>query len=312
MRPTTILDATHDHTPSRATNRGVWLIMLAAVLWGTVGVSTQILYHVSAANPLSVGFFRLGVAAPTLVATCLARLGGRALHIKRRDFVIMALIGVMLALYQACFFAAIALVGVTIATLVTLCAAPVIVALLSALVFRERPSPRVLLALLLALVGIALVVGFRADAQHAAPNPVGVALALGSALGYAVVALAGRALAARYDALQINAVGFTMGALALLPLALASGFVVSYPPQGWLLLLYLGLVPTALAYVLFLMGMRSTPATIASIVTLLEPLTATALAWILFGERLGPPGLVGAALLLSALVALARPARLKK
>jgi len=77
--------------------------------------------------------------------------------------------------------------------------------------------------------------------------------------------------------------------------------VVSYPTAGWLLLLHLGLLPTALAYVLFLFAMRHTSATVASIVTLLEPLTSTVLAWALFGEQLGPLGLPGALLLLGAI-----------
>jgi DME family drug/metabolite transporter len=66
-------------------------------------------------------------------------------------------------------------------------------------------------------------------------------------------------------------------------------------------LLYLGLVPTALAYWLFLNGLRHTPATTASILTLAEPLTSTVLAALLFGERLAPLGLLGAALLLAAM-----------
>ncbi|MBA3825957.1 MAG: DMT family transporter, partial [Ktedonobacterales bacterium] len=133
----------------------------------------------------------------------------------------------------------------------------------------------------------------------------GALLASGSALGYALVTLMGRALV-RYHPLQTMTVGFATGALTLLPLALATGFVVRYPPVGWLLLIYLGSVPTALAYSLFLAGIARTPATVASITTLLEPLTATILAAIIFGERLTPLGLVGAALLLSAVVVLAR------
>ncbi|GAC1461850.1 MAG: EamA family transporter [Ktedonobacterales bacterium] len=286
---------------------GRWLIMLAAVLWGTVGVTTQMLYRISATNPLSVGFFRLGLATPCLAVACWSLLGRRMFHIARRDLAVMALIGMMLALYQVCFFAAIARVGVTVATLVTLCTAPVLVALLSVACARERLARPVVLALVCAVSGIGLVVGGRPGAARTAADTVGVLLALGSALGYAVVTLAARAIAGRYHALQINTVGFGCGALVLLPIALASGFAVIYPARGWLLLVYLGTVPTALAYVLFLTGMRSTIATVASILTLLEPLTATLLAWVLFGERLGPLGLVGACLLLGAMAVLARP-----
>ena len=88
-------------------------------------------------------------------------------------------------------------------------------------------------------------------------------------------------------------------ALVLLPSgrSLAVGFGL----LAAALLLYLGLVPTALAYVLFLTGMRSITATVASIATLIEPLTSTVLAWLLFDEQLGPLGLFGAALLLGAI-----------
>jgi DME family drug/metabolite transporter len=126
------------------------------------------------------------------------------------------------------------------------------------------------------------------------------------------VTLSGRAVAGRYHPLQINAIAFAAGALTLLPVAALTGLVISYPPVGWALLLYLGLVPSALAYGLFVNGMRSTPATVASVLTLLEPLSATILAAALFGERLGAPGFVGGALLLGAIVLLALAGSHKK
>jgi DME family drug/metabolite transporter len=134
----------------------------------------------------------------------------------------------------------------------------------------------------------------------------GVLFALGSGFGYAVLALCSRALAGRYHPLQPISVGFAVGAVLLLPFALATGFVATYPLAGWGLLLYLGLVPTAFAYWLFLQGMKHTTATTASILTLLEPLTSAALAAALFGERLGPLGFAGAALLLGAMAILLR------
>jgi DME family drug/metabolite transporter len=289
----------------KTSRRGVWLILLAATLWGTVGVTTQALYHLTATNALSIGFFRLALATPALALGCFSLIGWRMFRVARRDLAVIALLGLMLALYQVCFFGAIALVGVAIATLVTLCSAPVLVALISAFLTGERPSRVVIAALALAIAGVTLVVGFQPGARQQAINPIGIALALGSALGYALVALSSRAVAGRYHPLQINAIAFAAGALALLPAAILTGFVVTYPPMGWALLLYLGLIPSALAYGLFLTGMRSTPATVASVLTLVEPLTATILAVALFGERLGALGLIGGALLLGAILVLA-------
>jgi DME family drug/metabolite transporter len=108
-------------------------------------------------------------------------------------------------------------------------------------------------------------------------------------------------MSAQAHSLLINRLAFPIGALLLFAITLPGGLTVSYPPVGWGLLLYLGLVPTALAYALFFRGMRSTTATAATIITLIEPLTATILASVLFQERLGPLGLLGGALLLLAL-----------
>lgn len=282
--------------------RGLLLIVLTAVLWGTVGVTTKSLYQLTDTNALSIGFFRLLISAPVLLLACWLTLGARAFRIPARDLLFMVLIGVAMATYQVCYFAAIARVGVAVAVLITLCTAPVMVALISALLLRERLSRPVLLALGSALAGTILLVWSGPSAAGPADVALaGILLALGSALGYTIITLCSRTLAGRYHPLQPITVGFSAGALMLLPFALATGLTLSYPPAGWALLAYMGLVPTALAYVLFLAGMRHTSATVATIATLIEPLTSTALAWLIFGEQLGPLGLLGALLLLGAI-----------
>jgi DME family drug/metabolite transporter len=232
-------------------------------------------------------------------------------HIRRRDIAVMMLIGVLIALDQSAYVVAIAYTGAAVATLIAICMAPVLVTLASVTLARERLSRRGILALVSALTGTALLIGFRPGTSVPHGTLTGVLFALLSAGGYAGVILCGRFIAGRYHPLQTTTIGFGTGTLVLLGIALATGFVAAYPPQGWLLLAYLGAVPTALAYGLFLHGMRSTPASVASIVVLLEPLTATLLAWALFGERLGPFGLLGACLLLGALVVLSRSERSK-
>ena len=118
--------------------------------------------------------------------------------------------------------------------------------------------------------------------------------------------LGGRALK-YYHPSQVNAASFGLGALILFACSLATTrLVFSYPAESWLLLVYMGCIPTALAYILFQAGMRSTPATLTSILTLAEPLTAAILAWLLFGERLSLLGILGALLLLGTIFLLAR------
>jgi drug/metabolite transporter, DME family len=293
------------HRDARA-RRGLLLVMSSAVAWGTVGVATQTLYGISATNPHSVGFLRLALALPALVAAGAATLGRRMLRVGPRDLALMALLGAMTALYQVCYFSAIRQVGVAAATVITLCSAPVIVAVLSSLLLQERLSARVLAALAGAIAGTALLVGGGSPGHLPGSMATGAALALASACGYAVVTLCNRSLAARCHPLQTVSIGFAIGAALLLAFALPRGLVVRYPLSGWALLAWLGLIPTALAYALFAAGMRTVGATAASIATLLEPLTSTTLAWLALGERLGPWGAVGALLLGGAMVGLLR------
>lgn len=285
--------------------RGLWLIMGAATLWGTTGVVTQALYRLSSTNAFSVAFWRLSIAALVLLLLCWRLLGRRIWHIKGRDALLMLCMGAMQAASQYCYFAAIPDCGFTTATLITICVAPVIVVLLAALFLRERITRKILLALVCALLGTALLTGTPSRKESFSHLFVGVLLSLVSAAAYALVILIGRVLSSRYHSLQVNAASFGSGALILLGCSLLTPLTLSYPAESWLLLLYMGCIPTALAYVLFQVGIRSTPATLTSILTFCEPLTAAILAWLLFGERLSTPGIVGALLLLGTLGLLA-------
>lgn len=291
--------------PAPAAGGGLGLIAAAAVLWGTVGVTTQILYSLSDTTALSVGFFRLALAAPALLLGCALAARGGAWRLQGRDLGLAALIGALMAGYQLAYFTAIGYVGVTIAVLVTLCTAPVLAAVLGGVLLRERMTRSVGLALAGALVGTGLLVGVGPLGAEAGATLTGVLWALGSALGYAGITVCGRLLSPTARPLAVNTIAFSVGALLLLALAIPGGLVVAYNPLGWALLIYMGLIPTALAYILFLRGMRRTTATVATLITLLEPLTGALLAWALLGERLGPTSLAGAALLLLALGLLA-------
>ncbi|HEX9132518.1 MAG TPA: EamA family transporter [Ktedonobacteraceae bacterium] len=290
---------------SNSSRRGLWLIVGAATLWGTTGVATRAIYDLSSTNALSVAFSRLAIAALVLLLLCWRLLGRRAWRVKGRDALLMLCMGSMQATSQYCYFAAIPECGITIATLIAICVAPVIVVLFATLFLRERITRKILLALVCALVGTALLTGTPSGKEAFRSLLVGVFLSLISATAYAIVILIGRTLSSRYHSLQINATSFCSGSLILLGCSMATRLVLTYPAESWLLLLYMGCIPTALAYVLFQVGMRSTPAMLTSILTFCEPLTAAILAWLLFGERLSLLGILGALLLLGTIGLLA-------
>jgi DME family drug/metabolite transporter len=292
--------------------RGLVLIAIAAVSWGTTGATMTLLSREAAVSPLLVGWSRLAIAAPVLVlaAAGVGRFGVR--HPSRRpwpslaDLPLCAALGVAMAAYQVCYFHAVTLVGVAPAALLAICSAPLLIAVLATLLLGERPTPLVRLSLGMAVAGAALLlVGPRGFGEIAGRFGLGALLALGAGVSYAVYAVAAKGLLARVTPLAVSASTFALAALLLAPALLGEAAPGRAIATGWPLLLYLGLGPTAAAYALFAAGLNRVPATAAGIVALLEPLTATTLGLVVFGERLGPLGVAGALLLLAAIALLA-------
>ncbi len=284
---------------------GLLLVMLASVLWGTGNPVAKSIYNIADTNAISVAFLRMGLSVPALLLVTYFTLGRAMWRWHRADLPYMLVLGTLVALYQVTFYASLPRIGVAIATVIALCSAPVIVALLAALLTHERPTPITLFALACALVGTGLLVQIQPTAQRS-DIVGGVVLALTSGTFYAINTMVGRKLGSsgRSHPLQTATIGFTFGTFVLLFAALAAGLVLTYPPAGWLRLSYLGLLPTAVGYGLFYTGMRTTTAAAASIATLLEPLTSTLIAVTILHERLSSQALLGGTLLLIAMTTL--------
>jgi drug/metabolite transporter, DME family len=289
---------------SAASRRGFLLVVLAALCWGTSGVSGRIVADRTDLGPLDIAWHRMAIGAVALFLLHLLtrrRRSGRAVALTRGTAVRLLLIGAGLAAYQLAYFAAVATAGVSIATLVALGLAPLLIAVGAALLGHGRPDRTTLAALVVALVGLVLLVGVSAGVDSGTAVVLGALMAVGSALGYAVVTLAGAGVPA---GVPVTLAGFAGGAALLTPVALAVGLRLTAEPGALAVLLYLGIVPSALAYTLFFTGLRSVPGAVASIVTLLEPLTATVLATAFLGERLAPGALAGGLLVLAAVAGL--------
>ena len=288
---------------------GLVLVCLAAVSWGTTGSVMTLLAREGTPSPLLVGWARMAVAAPCLLLA-LARAGAStppsALR-HPRVWTKVALLGAAMAAYQICYFWAVPRTGVALTALFAICSAPILITAGAALWLKERPGSSARLALLLAVAGTAMILAGPGPEGAAPPGLVaGAAAALGAGLSYAVYAVTAKGLLRRIAPLPLAALTFTLAAILLTPVVALERDAPAQLAAGWPLLLYLGVVPTAAAYVVFGAGLRRVTATAAGVATLCEPLTAAALGVAVFGERLGAVGWGGAALLLAALGLLAR------
>ncbi|WP_327377918.1 EamA family transporter [Streptomyces sp. NBC_01216] len=154
------------------------------------------------------------------------------------------------------------------------------------------------------VAGLVLLGG--ADGSTGPAPLLGIGYPLLSAAGYAGVTLLGRSSGRKNagGASEATVTGFAVGTVCLLPSALLEGLLPGMERPAWTLglMLYLGAVPTALAYTLFFAGLGVVRATTACVVALVEPLTAAVVGILVFGERLNAIVLTGAALLLSAVL----------
>lgn len=274
--------------------KGIWFVLAAGVLWGTTGTAQA--FAPEGAQPYAIGALRLLVAGAALIPYALAR---KALPSSQGWPILptsAAALGI--AAYQPLFFGGVATTGVAVGTIVAIGSAPVIAGALAWAVSGERPSSRWVVATGLAILGTALlIVGRAGDGATIG----GVALALGAGAAYAIYVVASKHLLGIHEPDAVIAVVFGLSALFLLPILFFAELDWVFTTGGAITVLYLGLVATAVAYVLFVRGLNVLPVGSTVTLSLAEPLTAAALGVIVLGERLGPTVIMGALLLLAGL-----------
>jgi DME family drug/metabolite transporter len=275
-------------------------VLIAAVLFGTTGTAQALGPHV---EPLALGAARIVIGASLLAGVALIVGGGRLAASRRA----LLLAGACVAVYQASFFAALDRTGVAVGTVVAIGSAPAFAGLFARAFAAEPLRWRWAAATALACAGVSLLV-LGGGAAGGEVSTVGIALALVSGGGYAGYAVASKRMLAAGDRPEtVMAAVFGTGAVMLLPvfaLVPAGGLL---HPEGAALALYLGAIPTALAYVLFARGLDKIGAGETATLTLAEPLTAATLGVIALGERPSLAAAAGAALVLGGLAVLAMP-----
>ena len=211
-----------------------------------------------------------------------------------------------MAAYQACYFWAVSLAGVAVTALVSICSSPIFITLLAAKFLGEKLTLKIYLALGLGLVGTSLlVINPQATNLQGGQFMGGVLVALGAGLAYGIYAVGAKAVIKNLDPFLVLALSFTIAGVLLSPSLLFTNSKIAY---NWLLqipfLLYLGLVATGFAYLIYMQGLKSTKATVAAIAVLLEPLTATCLGIVIFHESIGISRAIGGFLLLGTIALL--------
>ena len=292
----------------RRPRTGLLYLAISGLLWGTGGLTGSLLGRTAGLSAISVAAFRLTAGGVLIVVFLTAT--GRRWPAGRAAWIRITTVGLLAAIFQSCYFAAVALTSVPLATLVTIGAAPIIV--LGADRVTGRRAGRLAAATTgLAVTGLGLLVGLPSGFRETAVL-ASAGMAVLAAAGFAAVTMVGSRPVPGLDDLTVTGFGFTIGGLALMVLAQAAGGIGFRPGLAAIgLLVALGTGPTAVAYTLYFRGLRSAAASTAALMTLLEPLTGTILAAVLLGERLSATGIAGAVIIAAAVILTMRANRLQ-
>jgi DME family drug/metabolite transporter len=281
---------------------GVLAIVFAAVVWGTTGTAATFAPNVSAA---AIGAAAMGVGG--ILQALLAGRGilrARAALWEQRGLLVIGAISV--AIYPLAFYGAMRLAGVTIGTVIAIGSAPLLSVVIEYVMEGARLTLRWSIGALVGLVGMALIC-VSETASHGAviggeQIPLGVALGLLGGFTYALYSWSARRmmLAGTRPTVAMGAT-FGCGGALLMPVLVITGgpFLASW--ENAAVGVYMALVPMFLGYIAFGFGLARVPASMATVVTLLEPVVAAVLAVLIVGERLPALGWIGVALVVGCL-----------
>lgn len=283
--------------------RSLLAVIVSAACFGTLAILTPLAYR-TGAHPLPLLAWRF-VIASLLLFVLAARRGVSSVRASAGDvgrYALLALTGYGAA--SVCFFYALTFADASVVA-VLLYAYPALVTIVGWLFLGEKATWSRGAAVVVTFLGCALVAGLGSGAASAKWQ--GIALGIGAAVGYTLFnLLSHRWLPGRS---QLTMMAYTFGIAALLPAAgaVASGGLAALSPAAWtattwLLLGVIVLVPTFMAVVLYLEGIRGLGPAQAAVVSTLEPLFTIVLAAVVLGERLTALQVVGAALVLGGVV----------
>jgi drug/metabolite transporter (DMT)-like permease len=290
----------------------------AATLWAVNGVISKVIIESGGIAAQRLTEVRT-TGAFLLLAAALGVARPASLRPRRGELAMLLVFGVLgLAFVQWFYFEAISRLDIGVALLIQYIA-PVLVALWARFAYHEAVRRRIWAALTLSILGIALLVelwnGLTLDG-------LGVAAALGSAATFAVYILSAERAVARRDPVSLVCYGFLLASLFWAVLQPWTSFPVELVDESvsllgrlddlslpvWLLLGWMVVLGTIVPFALLAASLRHIPASRAAITAMFEPVAATVFAYAWLGESLTAFQLVGALVVLAAIL-LAQTAR---
>ena len=294
-------------TTGNPSAKAALMVVTGAVLWGTYGAFVTALTDLGMGRNAQI-FLRFFMTVVP-VGILLAFKDRSQLKIKKKDLWLFPANGIFsLVFFSACYTAAIRLTKMATAAAL-LYTAPVIVMILSVLLFRERMTGRKVFCVVLSVAGCALASGIAGELSGgdggSALTVPGILTGLGAGLGYGLYSIFSRIILNRgYSVLTNIFYSFLASDTIFLVLSLRDGSLIAAAekPQVAALGLLCGILTGFGSYVLYTAGMEKMETSRAAQLATIEPVTAAVLGFLLFGQPLSVFEVIGIALVVGSVI----------
>ncbi|WP_333603196.1 DMT family transporter [Pantoea eucrina] len=289
---------------------GITGVLVAAILWGTTGTAATFAPELS---PLAIGAVAMGIGGllqGLIAAGTLLR--QRRLIAAQWHFLVTGALAV--AVYPLAFYASMRYAGVTTGTVISIGSAPLLSALIEYRFDGGRLTKQWLCGAVPGIAGMILLCLAQSSGEaEAAGNEhalSGIALGLLAGFTYAFYSWSARRLM-QAGVASGAAMGATFGAggILLMPVLFMTGAPLLASWNTAAVGIYMALIPMFVGYLCYGYGLARIPASMATTITLLEPVIAALLAVLLVGERLPFAGWAGVSLIVVCLGIITAPAK---
>ncbi len=275
-------------------------IITGAALWGTIGLYVDALSEAGFTS-LQIVTLRVVSASIFLVVYLLIKDRNKLIIEWKHSFYFIGTGIFSIVFFNWCYFTAIEEISLSIAVIL-LYTGPAFVVLMSSIFFGESMTSRKIAALLMTLAGCVLVIELLPLNQQSV-SLYGVLIGLGSGFGYALYTIFGKYALRTYSSITVITYTFVFASIALIPVSNSPDIITGLGSlQTLLIVLALGLLPTALAYLLYTVGLSLVEGGRASITATVEPVVATLVGVAVFNEVLTVLQIIGIVMVLSAVI----------
>lgn len=289
-------------TPKPISSRlsGILIVIAATLCWATSGIFINLIIRESGLSAVGLAFWRdLTTAILLLIGILIVK--PQLLLVKKKDLPwLMGMGAISIGIFHVFWNQAVVMIGASLATVVQ-CNAPIFVTIMAWFMFGEKITSRKIIAVILAAAGTILVSGISRAGEWKIV-PIGLLIALGSAITYGSLSLFGKKLSGQYNAWTIMFYIFTFGTMTLFAVQL--GRPDPWPESQSFLPLFIGFVlfSTIVGFGLYTSALKILPASVASITATSEIFFASILAYIFLKERMDLWQILGSVLIIAGVI----------